>query len=143
MISSRFEHFFIFKFECRRFFFSFFFFFVSVYCLIYHRTYILHRVVLIHFYACSTQVVASDKDSGDNARLTYTMKAAQGFDDIFSVEPDTGVIHSDHSFRGNQDFSFYVSTIRLYRLPIRRNRLPRICPPPPSLSSSHRPVPKS
>lgn len=44
------------------------------------------------------------------------MKAAQGFDDIFSVEPNTGVIHSDHSFRGNQDFSFYVSTIILYHL---------------------------
>jgi len=53
--------------------------------------------------------VASDKDSGDNARLTYTMKAAQGYDDIFSVDSDTGVIYSDHSFRGNQDFSFYVS----------------------------------
>ncbi|CAH1738811.1 unnamed protein product [Aphis gossypii] len=54
------------------------------------------------------RIVASDKDSGDNARLTYTMKAAQGYDDIFSVDPDTGVIYSDHSFRGNQDFSFYV-----------------------------------
>jgi len=62
--------------------------------------------------------VASDKDSGDNARLTYTMKAAQGSDDIFSVEPDTGVIYSDYSFRGNQDFSFYVSTISLKLLSI-------------------------
>lgn len=62
--------------------------------------------------------MASDKDSGDNARLTYTMKAAQGSDDIFSVEPDTGVIYSDHSFRGNQDFSFYVSKSNLKLLPI-------------------------
>lgn len=62
--------------------------------------------------------MASDKDSGDNARLTYTMKAAQGYDDIFSVEPDTGVIYSDHSFRGNQDFSFYVSKTFLKLLPI-------------------------
>jgi len=61
--------------------------------------------------------VASDKDSGDNARLTYTMKAAQGSDDIFSVEPNTGVIYSDHSFRGNQDFSFYVSKFNLKLLP--------------------------
>lgn len=59
-------------------------------------------------YLCA-QVVASDKDVGDNARLTYTMKAAPGVDDIFSVEPNTGIVHSDYSFRGNQDFSFYVS----------------------------------
>lgn len=56
--------------------------------------------------------MASDKDSGDNARLTYTMKSAQGVDDIFSVEPDTGVIYSDYTFRGDQDFSFYVSCPR-------------------------------
>lgn len=71
--------------------------------------FMINVVILAFVFFLCAQVVASDKDSGDNARLTYTMKAAQGFDEIFSVESNTGIIHSDYSFRGNQDFSFYVS----------------------------------
>lgn len=73
----------------------------------------LLNLYLFNFFYSRVQIVASDKDSGDNARLTYTMKSAQGVDDIFSVDPDTGVIYSDYTFRGDQDFSFYVS-IRRY-----------------------------
>ncbi|XP_050442855.1 fat-like cadherin-related tumor suppressor homolog isoform X2 [Adelges cooleyi] len=54
------------------------------------------------------RILAKDRDFGDNAKPTYTLKAAPGYDDIFAVEPETGFVHSDHSFRGNQDYSFYV-----------------------------------
>ena len=55
------------------------------------------------------QMVAFDKDSGDNGQVEYSIMEAAKSAGRFRIHPSTGVVYAQKSLVAGQEFAFSVS----------------------------------
>lgn len=64
------------------------------------------------------QVVAFDRDAGDNGRVEYSLMETTSTRGRFRIHPTNGVVYAQQSLSAGQEFSFAVSA----RIPYRKDK---------------------
>lgn len=60
------------------------------------------------FWLRTSQVLATDKDIGENGRVSYSIKPGRGKAKKFRIDPDTGVIYAARTFDVDTEYDLLV-----------------------------------
>lgn len=61
------------------------------------------------------QVLANDKDIGDNGKIQYSIKGGRG-KGKFKIHPTTGMVYSQRGFEAGQEYEMMVSDFKNLRI---------------------------